>query len=110
MVIGYSSDSAMTDFVDGTSSIVENGSAMFEEGTEDATCIINEELATYNDLSVGDTITLVNPNNEADTVMLTICGIYQKESSVPQRVVAWAAFSEKGFLRFFLFAFFDDLC
>ena len=78
-VIGYSSDKAMTSFIDGTSSITEG--SMFKEGTTDYTCIINNELATYNSLSVGDTFTLINPNNEDETVTLTIAGIYTSTES-----------------------------
>ncbi len=75
---GYSSDAAMTDFIDGASAITEG--EMFAEGTADNTCVINSELAAYNDLAVGDTITLANPNEESETYTLTICGIYEKES------------------------------
>lgn len=72
---GYSSDEAMTDFIDGISSITSG--SMFTEGTADNTCVISEELAAYNDLSVGDTITLSNPNAEEETYDLTVCGIYE---------------------------------
>ncbi len=72
---GYSSDEAMADFIDGISSI--NSGSMFAEGTADNTCVISEELAAYNDLSVGDTITLSNPNAEEETYDLTVCGIYE---------------------------------
>lgn len=75
---GYSSDAAMTDFLDGASAITEG--EMFAEGTADNTCVINSELSAYNDLAVGDTITLTNPNEESETYTLTICGIYEKES------------------------------
>ncbi len=74
-VVGYSSDSAMTAFVNGNASILEGGT-MFEEGTGDYTCVISEELALYNSLSVGDTITLTNPSQETESYTLTISGIY----------------------------------
>ena len=74
-VVGYSSDSAMTAFINGTASVLEGG-AMFEEGTEDYTCVISEELAIYNGLDVGDTIVITNPNAETETYTLTITGIY----------------------------------
>lgn len=74
-VVGYSSDSAMTTFINGTASVLEGG-AMFEEGTEDYTCVISEELAIYNGLDVGDTIVITNPNAETETYTLTITGIY----------------------------------
>ena len=78
-VIGYSDDSAMTDFIDGNSTITDG--AVFEAGTSDYDCIISEELATYNSLEVGDTIELANPNNEDETYTLTISGIYSNDSS-----------------------------
>lgn len=78
-ITGYSSDSAMKDFVDGSSSITEG--EMFAEGTADNICVISSELASYNDLAVGDTITLSNPNQEDETYTLTIAGIYETEST-----------------------------
>ena len=74
-VIGYSSDSSMTSFVNGNASILEGGS-MFEEGTRELVCVISEELALYNSLSVGDTITISNPSAEDETYTLTVSGIY----------------------------------
>lgn len=78
-ITGYSSDAAMTDFINGVSTITSG--AMFAEGESDNTCVIQEELAAYNDLSVGDVITLSNPNAEDETYDLTICGIYKTESA-----------------------------
>ena len=74
-VIGYSSDSSMTTFVNGNASILEGGT-MFEEGTSDYVCVISEELAIYNDLAVGDTVIITNPSLETETYTLTISGIY----------------------------------
>lgn len=76
-VIGYSSDEAMTAFLDGTASITEG--EMFAENTENYDCVISEELATYNELKAGDSITLANPNNVEETYVLTIVGIYRNE-------------------------------
>lgn len=81
-IIGYSSDSAMTDFVDGNASISDG--AVFDEGTEQAQCIITDELAAYNDLGVGDNIVVTNPNNEQDVYNLTVVGIYKTTSSTEQ--------------------------
>lgn len=74
-VTGYSADEAMTEFIDGESYISDG--EMFAEATEDNMCVINSELASYNDLSVGDEIVLANPNDESETYTLTICGIYE---------------------------------
>ena len=73
-IIGYSSDSAMTAFVNGNASIAEG--TMFEEGTSELACVISEELAMFNGLSVGDTITITNPSLESETYTLTVVGIY----------------------------------
>ena len=74
-IIGYSADSAMTAFVNGSASILDGGT-MFEEGTTELLCVISEELAIYNSLSVGDTIVISNPSLEDETYTLTISGIY----------------------------------
>ncbi len=78
-ITGYSSDSAMTSFIDGTVTITDG--AVFTEGTASYDCIISEELATYNDLSVGSVITLTNPKNEEETYDLTVVGIYSDSSA-----------------------------
>lgn len=74
-IIGYSSDSSMTAFIDGTASVVDGGT-MFEEGTTEKECVISQELAIFNDLSVGDTIVLTNPSLETETYELKIVGLY----------------------------------
>ena len=73
-IIGYSSDSSMTAFINGNASIVDG--TMFDEGTSELVCVISEELAMYNSLSVGDTITITNPSLDSETYTLTISGIY----------------------------------
>ncbi len=75
-VVGYSSDSAMTDFKNGTASIVEG--AVFAEGTSDLECIISQELATYNELGVGDEVVVCNPENEDEKYTLKVVGVYKK--------------------------------
>lgn len=78
-LIGYSSDEAMVDFLAGTSYILEG--EMFEEGTTAYQCAVSDELATYNNISVGDIITILNPNDEAESYELTVTGIYHNEQS-----------------------------
>ena len=79
-VVGYSSDNAMTSFIDGTASILDGGT-MFDEGTTEMVCVISEELAIFNDLSVGDTITLANPSVETETYELKIVGFYESSAN-----------------------------
>lgn len=73
-VIGYSGENAMTAFIDGSASITDG--AVFTEGGTAYECIISEELATFNELAVGDTIKVANPNNEEETYTLTVVGLY----------------------------------
>lgn len=70
---GFSSDVAMP-FADGSSYVSEGET--FAEGTSDFDCVISEELAEYNALAVGDTITIVNPANEDETYELKITGLF----------------------------------
>lgn len=78
-VTGYSSDDAMTTFIDGTNSIVEG--TMFVEATSDATAIISSELASLNDISVNDTITFTDPDDEDITIPVKVIGIYTSSAS-----------------------------
>lgn len=75
---GYSSASAMTNFIEGIYTITDG--EIDTDFTAD-TCVINSELATYNNLSVGDTITIKDPNDDSITYTLTITGIYEDSSS-----------------------------
>ncbi len=80
-IIGYSSYSAMTDFMSGTASILEGGT-MFTEGTTEYECVISEELSLYNNsLAVGDIITIVNPSLETESYELKIVGIYESSEN-----------------------------
>lgn len=76
---GYSSDAAMTDFIDGTSSITDG--VMFDEGSSEMEAIVSDELAAYNNVGVGDEIKLTNPNKEDETYTLKIVGIYSDAQS-----------------------------
>src|SRR5574344_33630 len=78
-IVGYSGDEAMKDFVNGTSKITEG--SMFEAGTQDYNCVISDELAAYNNISVGDEITIINPNNEEETYTLKVVGLYNNSQS-----------------------------
>ena len=74
-VIGYSSDSAMTEFMNGNASITDG--AMFDEGTDELVCVISDMLSMYNNnIAVGSTITLTNPDSSTEEYTLTVVGIY----------------------------------
>lgn len=76
-LIGYSSLSSMEDFVSGKYSITEGE---ISSDFESMTCVINSELATLNNIKVGDSITLVDPDKEENTITLTVSGIYEESS------------------------------
>ena len=78
-IVGCSSDSAMTAFVDGTASKVEG--EIFEEGTGELVCVISEELAMVNNIAVGDTIIITNPSLESESYTLTVCCIYKSSEN-----------------------------
>lgn len=78
-VTGYSCDDAMTGFLNGSSTITDG--EMFPENDTDYNCIISSELAVYNGLETGDTITLTNPNDEESSYDFTISGIYESAQS-----------------------------
>ena len=77
-IIGYSSYEAMKDFIDGTYTISDGEVSNDFDGSY---CVISKELATLNELSVGDKITLVNPDNKKLTYELEITGIYEENTS-----------------------------
>lgn len=75
MLKGYSSEAAMT----GDDNYPERltSGEMFPEHTTDKKCIISDDLATYNSLSVGDTIEFCNPKNTDEKFTFTITGLYE---------------------------------
>lgn len=76
-LIGYSSFNAMNEFVEGSYTI---SLGQVDSDFTSNSCVISSELADLNELSVGDTITLVNPNDENLTYELIISGIFQEKS------------------------------
>lgn len=76
---GYSNETAMTEIMDGTISV--NQGTVFTEGTENLECIISDELAEFNSLSVGDKVKISNPNDEDETYTLKVVGIFTNSSS-----------------------------
>ena len=79
-LIGYSSLSAMEDFISGKYSITDG------EISEDLekNCVINSELATLNDIEVDDEITFVDPDDEDNTITLTVTGIFEETSDISE--------------------------
>lgn len=74
---GYSSYEAMSDFINGNYTITDGEvSSDFESNG----CVVSEELATLNEVKVGDTIKLVNPDNTKLTYEFVVSGIYKENS------------------------------
>lgn len=76
-IIGYSSYEAMSDFINGSYTITEG--TVSNDFTSNG-CVVSEELATLNELEVGDTIKLVNPDDDDLTYELEITGIYKENT------------------------------
>ena len=76
-LIGYNSYEDMTDFINGKYTIT---SGEVSDDFNSNNCVISEELATLNNLSVGDTITIVDPKTNTNTYELIITGIYKETS------------------------------
>ncbi|MDD2371579.1 MAG: ABC transporter permease [Firmicutes bacterium] len=77
-VIGYNNTGGMSNFISGENKISDGTLFNF---TNDNTCVISDTLAAYNDLAVGDTITVTNPNLDTENYILTISGIYTSTST-----------------------------
>lgn len=73
---GYSSYDAMTEFVNGTYKITEGEMISDFENLE---CVVSSELATLNEITVGSTITLKNPNTDV-TYDFVVKGLYKDNS------------------------------
>lgn len=76
-LVGYDSYEDMKEFINGEYTITDGE---VSSDFNSSSCVISEELATLNNLSVGDTITIVDPNNTKLTYTLTITGIYTENS------------------------------
>ena len=74
---GYNSYDAMNDFINGNYTITDGE---VNSNFEDNYCVISEELATLNEIKVGDKITLVSPSDEDITYELEVTGIYKENT------------------------------
>lgn len=76
-LVGYSSVSAMSDFISGKYTITDGE---VSSDINSNTCVINSELATLNNIKVGDKITFTDPDNSKNTITLEVTGIYEEKS------------------------------
>ncbi|MHB1484542.1 MAG: ABC transporter permease [Saccharofermentanales bacterium] len=86
-IIGYSGLSAMSDFVSGTYKITSG--TMFADTDKSAVCVISKELATENELKVGDSITFTNPSVETETYKFVITGLYEDTTADDSSSMNW---------------------
>lgn len=74
ILVGYTNLTDMSDFIDGTYTVADG--EITSEFLTSTSCLISGELATLNELSVGDVIELESPNDDDVTIKLTIAGTY----------------------------------
>ncbi|OXM99801.1 ABC transporter permease [Bifidobacterium vansinderenii] len=77
---GFSSDKAIANARNGSFTMVD-GKVFGYDSSSDGQAIISKSLAEFNNLSVGDTITVADPSDSSKTYTLTIVGIYKNSSS-----------------------------
>ncbi|PLS31232.1 ABC transporter permease [Bifidobacterium margollesii] len=77
---GFSSDTAVANARNGSFTMVD-GEVFGYDSASNGEAIISKSLADFNDLSVGDTITVTNPSDESTTYKLKIVGIYKNSTS-----------------------------
>lgn len=77
-VTSFSTHDAMTNFVDGTC-VIYDGTVF--DMDDSASCVVSQEVAYLNDLSVGDVIEVVNPNLETEVYEMTVTGIFSCETT-----------------------------
>jgi len=78
-VIGYKSLDSMTQFIDSTYKITSG--SMFDINSNNNSCVISVELAEKNNLTVGSTFVLNNPNATTEVYTFTVKGIYEDTST-----------------------------
>ena len=76
-LIGYASYENMSKFINGDYTITEG--EVSEDFASDSV-VISEELATLNELKVGDIITFIDPKDSSKTYEATITGIYKENT------------------------------
>ena len=76
-LIGYASYENMSKFISGDYTITEGA---VSEDFESDSVVISEELASLNELKVGDKITFVDPKDSSKTYEATVTGIYKENT------------------------------
>lgn len=74
---GYSSVESMNEFINGNYKITDGE---VSDDFESNNCLINSELATLNDIKVGDTIKVIDTDDDSKTYELIVSGIYEEKN------------------------------
>ncbi|WP_137656038.1 FtsX-like permease family protein [Bifidobacterium moukalabense] len=82
-LVGFSSDEAVSNAANGSFTMVDGKVFGYNESS-DGNVIISKSLADFNNLSVGDTISVANPNDSGTTYKLTVVGIYKNSTDSNQ--------------------------
>lgn len=77
---GFSSDTAIANAANGTFTM-SSGEVFGYGDSDNGKVIISKALADFNDLKVGDEITVTNPSDTSTTYTFTISGIYKNSTS-----------------------------
>ncbi|WP_270548478.1 ABC transporter permease [Bifidobacterium bifidum] len=77
---GFSSDTAIANAANGTFTM-SSGEVFGYGDSDNGKVIISKALADFNDLKVGDEITVTNPSDTSTTYTFTIGGIYKNSTS-----------------------------
>lgn len=73
---GYSSIEAMNEFIEGSYTIIDGE---VSEDFDSNDCLMNSELAILNEIKVGDTIKIVDSEDDSKTYELVVSGIYEEK-------------------------------
>ena len=92
---GYSSIDAMSEFIEGKYTMTDISDDAWEVAFNGNNIFINEELADYNELEVGDTIKLEDEDG-TNTYKFTIIGIFSEESSEDDNQSMMSMFSNSA--------------
>ncbi|WP_432622476.1 ABC transporter permease [Bifidobacterium sp.] len=84
-LVGFSSDEAVSNASNGSFTMVD-GKVFGYGASSDGDVIISKSLADFNNLSVGDTITVSDTNDSDTTYKLTIVGIYKNSTDSSQQM------------------------
>ena len=72
-VISYSADSAMPEYL--------SSLGVIDQADETLNCVISKTIAEENELGVGSTFTLKNPDNEDEVYTFTVAGVFDSSEA-----------------------------